>query len=259
MAADTLHRRSIADPAGLPGAFAVATVGLQIAYPLVEGSTRDRLTVAIVVVLAAASLFHVAATLDVRSAVVYLMITAGVGSAVELLGVHTGFPFGRYEYGSSLGPRVAGVPVAIVLAWTMFAWPALLVARRLVDGRATRVVVGAVALASWDLFLDPQMVAAGHWHWRFPSPHLPGVPSVPLTNYAGWLATALVVSAGLQRLLGDRVVDDDRWPLVLYVWTYFSSVVALAVFLDLAAAAAWGALGMGLVVVPLLWHRLRSR
>ena len=51
-----------------------------------------------------------------------------------------------------------------------------------------RVAVAAAALASWDLFLDPQMVDAGHWRWSDPSPALPGVPTVPLTNYAGWAA-----------------------------------------------------------------------
>jgi putative membrane protein len=40
--------------------------------------------------------------------------------------------------------------------------------------------------------------------------------------------------------------------LALYLWTYFSSMLALAVWLDLTAAAAWGALGMGLVALPLM-------
>ena len=30
---------------------------------------------------------------------------------------------------------------------------------------ASRVVVGAVALTAWDLFLDPQMVGEGYWRW----------------------------------------------------------------------------------------------
>jgi putative membrane protein len=42
----------------------------------------------------------------------------------------------------------------------------------------------------------------------------------------------------------------------LYLWTYASSVLAHAVFLDLPASAAWGGAAMGLVAVPLgvrLW------
>jgi putative membrane protein len=113
------------------------------------------------------------------------------------------------------------------------------------------VVVGAWALAAWDLFLDPQLVAAGGWHWTDPDPHLPGVPDVPLTNYGGWLLVALVVSAALQWLLRDDRGGADGVPVALYLWTYVGSVVALAGFLHLAGAAAWGAVGMGLVAVPL--------
>jgi putative membrane protein len=39
--------------------------------------------------------------------------------------------------------------------------------------------------------------------------------------------------------------------LALYLWTYVSSILALSAFLSLSAAALWGALGMGLVAVPL--------
>ena len=56
---------------------------------------------------------------------------------------------------------MAGVPLIVPLAWTMMAYPALLVGRRI----GAPVLAGAAALASWDLFLDPQMVAAGHWHF----------------------------------------------------------------------------------------------
>jgi hypothetical protein len=46
---------------------------------------------------------------------------------------------------------------------------------------------------------------------------------------------------------------------VLWFWTYASSVLAHAVFLGLPASAAWGGIGMGLVVVPLAVRLGRSR
>ena len=49
------------------------------------------------------------------------------------------------------------------------------------------------------------MVAAGHWAWASPEPALPGVPGIPLTNYAGWLlVVALVMVAALDRLVPRR-------------------------------------------------------
>jgi uncharacterized membrane protein len=265
MAVDALHPRRVR-PTGRRGAslrlvtpsLAALTVLAQILYPLVHGSARDRLTVVIVCLFAAATVAHVWGSWGARAAGLVLAITAGVGFGAEVVGVHTGFPFGHYAYSGTLGARLWGVPVVVGLAWTMFAWPAALVARRVAAGFAARVVVGAWALASWDLFLDPQMVTAGHWRWRDPSPHLPGVGIVPLTNIAGWLLVGALISAALQGLLRSAPVADDRVPIALFAWTYVSSVLALGAFLHLAAAAAWGALGMGLVAVPLA-ARLRAR
>lgn len=239
--------------AGVVPMLAGATVLGQVAYPLVHGTARDHLTIAVVGLFALASVSHAWVSRGPRVASAVVAVTVGSGFAVELLGVHTGYPFGHYAYAASLGARLWDVPVVIALAWTMFAWPAALVARQLVRSFAARVAVGAWALASWDLFLDPQMVSAGHWRWQSPAPHLPGVDAVPLTNYLGWLLVAALISFALQAILQSGPDADDRWPYALYLWTWASSVLALGAFLDLGAAAVWGGLGMGLVAVPLAW------
>ncbi|MGI8679160.1 MAG: carotenoid biosynthesis protein [Jatrophihabitans sp.] len=257
--ADLLARRTSVVPAALGGTVVV----LQIAYPLLDGVARDRLTVVIVIVFASACVAHAAVSRSARTAGLLLVLTAVPGFVAEVVGVHTGLPFGSYHYTSSLGPTLFGVPPVVGLAWTMVAWPAAIAARRLVAGRAARIVVGAWALASADLFLDPQMVAAGRWSWTHPTPHLPGVPDVPLTNFAGWLLVALLLSTALQTLLSANCAADDTVPILLYLWLYVGWIVALGGFLDLPAAAGWGALGMGLVAIPLAatqrprWGRVR--
>lgn len=253
MAVDTLPRVRVGPVEAVYGTAVLA----QICYPLVSGSARDALTIATVVLVAVAALWHAYLTRGFHALGVLAAVTIVGGFAVEVLGVHTGVPFGRYRYTGGLGPTVFGVPLVIAPAWTMLAWPAALAARRLCRGEVARVLLGAWALAAWDVFLDPQMVAAGHWNWRDPNPHLLGDPTVPLGNYAGWLAVALLVSLALQRLLRDAPGGDDLAPLAFYVWTWASSALALAAFLDLASAAVWGAVAMGVVSVPLLLGVLR--
>jgi putative membrane protein len=239
-----------------PALLAIPGMLAQIVYPLQHGEARDIDTIIVVVLLGCACLAH-AYRCGVLGEVATITVLGGF--AVEQLGVHTGFPFGDYTYSRSLGVRIGGVPLVIALAWPMMAWPAALVARRLATRLPARVLLGAWALATWDLFLDPQMVSAGHWRWRHPSPHLPGVSHIPLTNYAGWLGVALIMSLGLQLVLQRRDHSARGIPLPLYLWTWAASTLALAAFLHLASAAAWGFSAMGTVAVPLIVSLARAR
>ena len=207
-----------------------SAVLVQIVYPLVPEVLRTEITIASVLVFALASLTDAARLHGLHGSVLLLAVGAGGGLLAETTGLHTGFPVGRYTYSGDLGPELLGVPAIVPLAWTMMAWPALVVgrtlARRLGLGATAVALIGGWALASWDVFLDPQMVDAGHWTWQHPSPSLPFVPGVPLTNYAGWILVSVLILGVLHRLLPQ----DERSPSgpasVLYLWAYSSSVLA---------------------------------
>ena len=234
----------------------------QVGYPLTGGTGRDRLTVLTVVLGCLLSVGHALLGRGPRVATALVLVTAGGGLAVEALGVATGVPFGRYDYSGALGPRLAGVPLVIPLAWTWMAWPAWLAAVRLARSPAARVGLAGLGLAAWDVFLDPQMVAAGYWTWREPGPGLPGVPGVPVGNYLGWVLVATVMMALLYRAGGPAVRaagTGDAPMYALYLWTYAASVLAHAVLLDLPASAGWGALVMAPVAGPLAVRLARAR
>ncbi|HEY0636771.1 MAG TPA: carotenoid biosynthesis protein [Pseudonocardiaceae bacterium] len=226
-------------------------VACQLAFPFL-GTGPPLLTVVTVVLFCAAVLVHAAATRGPAAAVTLLVVAGGLGLAVEAVGVRTGMPFGAYSYADRLGPAVLGVPAVVPLAWTMMAYPALLAGRRLTTTTAGTALVGGWALASWDVFLDPQMVDAGHWAWRHPEPSLPGVDGVPLTNFAGWLLVSVAMVGLLGRLLpgAARPETTDRLPAALYLWTYGSSVLAHLAFFGRPGVALAGGVLMGLVAVP---------
>jgi uncharacterized membrane protein len=237
---------------GLAWVLALAVVGLEIAYALTKGDDRRAITIAVVIVFFLASTIHALAWRGAWWTLAFLVIAVGGGLAVEAVGVHTGWPFGDYTYAADkLGPVVLGVPVIIPLAWAMMAYPALIAARKLSTGALTTPLVGAIALASWDLFLDPMMTGEGYWRFSHTSPALAHVPAVPVSNYLGWLLAAFAMMLLLDRL--PRRHANDGVPALLYLWTFASSVVANAFFFDQPWVALYGGIAMGVVAVPYLW------
>ena len=242
----------------------------QIVYSMTEPAARLPTTVLSVVAFAVASVCDAASRAGWRAALWLVVVAGGGGLVAETVGVHTGFPFGEYRYTGTLGAEVLGVPAVVPLAWVTMCWPALLVGRALARrpgaGRPWLVVAaGAWALAAWDVFLDPQMVDAGHWVWADASPALPGVEDVPLTNFAGWLLVAALMVAVLHRLAGTtrpgRELDLRAGPApLLYLWTYGSSVWAHAAFFGRPWVSLVGGLLMGAAAVPfavVLWRAHR--
>lgn len=230
-------------------ALVAAAVLVQIVYPLTPATIRNPVTVLSVLVFAAASLADAVRVHGRRGGAILLGVAGGGGLVAETIGVHTGFPFGVYSYAGTLGPQLLGVPIVVPLAWVMMAWPALVVGRTLARRPLAVVALGGLALAAWDVFLDPQMVDAGHWRWTDPDPGLPLVPGVPLTNYAGWVLVALIMTGVLHRLVPPA--DGPSGPAsALYLWTYGSSVLGHLAFFDRPGSALVGGLIMGSVALP---------
>ena len=252
-------------PTVLPAlAWVAAVVGIagQIGYPLCDTPTQTLLTGLTVTAFFLAMAAATCATFGPARGLPAIAVGCVLSWTVELLGARTGFPFGDYRYTGSLRPTLAGVPVIVPLAWTAMALAALAVARRLFGARWLAVaLVGGGALASWDIFLDPQMVAAGHWSWRDPQWTLPGVRGIPLSNFAGWLVVAVLLVGLLARILpanpplfGElRPVGRSTWALVagtVYLWTYGSELLAGFAFFHRPAVAVVGGVLMGAFAIP---------
>lgn len=232
---------------------AVATIALQIAFPLADKDQRASLAAVTVVVFFLASVTHASAYHRWRGFLLVGLVVPAIGWGAERVGSTTGVPFGEYEYTDALGPLLGGVPVAVPLAWAMMGYPAYVAASTLVRRARWMVpVVTAWSLMAWDFFLDPMMVELGAWRWTTTSPDLPGIPDIPLANYAGWFVVGLVVGLVLLAIPARRA--SAAQPATLYLWVYASSVLASAVFFDRTGPAIVGGIAMGLVALPFAWR-----
>lgn len=254
--------------AAAPWALAGLLVATAIAYPLTDGGARDVVSWTIVLLGGALSVAHAGLSRGARTGAGVLALVVATSIGFESLGLATGFPYGSWSYSSVLGPTLLGVPFLVPLAWLMMAWPSWLLGARLATPvrperrRAARIAWAAGIFAAWDVVLDPQMVDAGYWTWEHPTPGLPGIDTVPLTNLLGWLLAGAVLMALLD-LLVERTATSpaigDGAPFLALGWMTLGGALAHAGWLDLPGSAAWGALLAVPVLVVLARQAARSR
>ena len=225
----------------------------QIAYGQLPGQRGAGSTRALVGLLTVTSAVEAVEARGRRRGAAPVIAAGAVGFGAELLGVHTGRPFGAYAYTGKLGPRVGGVPLLAAAAWALMARPAWVAAGWLTRRRAPRVALAAGALTAWDVFLDPRMAREGYWVW----PEGGRYEGVPASNFLGWWVTGLGVFAVWSALDGGDVDAADDGALALYAWTWISETFANAVLWRRPRVAAAGSLAMGAFALPALWRRLR--
>jgi uncharacterized membrane protein len=225
----------------------------QIAYGQLPGQRGAGSTRALVGLLTVTSAVEAVEARGRRRGAAPVIAAGAVGFGAELLGVHTGRPFGAYAYTGKLGPRVGGVPLLAAAAWALMARPAWVAAGWLTRRRAPRVALAAGALTAWDVFLDPRMAREGYWVW----PEGGRYEGVPASNFLGWWVTGLGVFAVWSALDGGDVDADDDGALALYAWTWIGETFANAVLWRRPRVAAAGSLAMGAFALPALWRRLR--
>ncbi len=154
-----------------------------------------------------------------------------LGWLSELLGVHTGFPFGPYRYTAVLGPSVAGVPLVMTAAWVVvfaFAWQAAGGWRL---PAWVRAAAGAAAVTSVDFVIDPLAAGPlGYWTWSAGGPYY----GIPWSNFAGWFGVSLMLFA---------VVRRPPVPSATVRWTGRSVIAFFAVIA--AARGLWPVAALG--------------
>jgi putative membrane protein len=114
----------------------------------------------------------------------FLIATYCVGYGVEVLGVHTGIPFGLYSYGAGLGYKVWDVPLVIGVNWVLLVYCSGMIAA-FFRSFWIRVLVGAISMTALDAVIEPVAIYLDFWSWQA------GV--VPYKNYLGWFGTSFLL------------------------------------------------------------------
>jgi len=166
----------------------------------------DRVPMLLIVILhelppAVFALIHGSRLYGRRGIAIFTALCLSFGALAEIVGTHTGVPFGRYYFTGLMGPKFLDVPYLLALAYLGMGYLSWILAR-LIAGRPAPLLA-ALIMTSWDLAMDPIWATVMHaWVWLDGGSWF----GVPLSNYFGWMLTAFVYY-GLFSLYARRRIE----------------------------------------------------
>ncbi|GCD77967.1 hypothetical protein JCM31826_14490 [Thermaurantimonas aggregans] len=133
-----------------------------------------------------------------------------LGFFIEAIGVNTGFPFGEYEYGSVLGPKVWETPIIIGVNWFIM-FSGILNAVELIRlPIIIKALLGATLMTAADYLIEPVAISLEFWTWD------KGLP--PVENYMGWFGVSLGMYLMYYKFFKSVVVTKNAlWVVSIFV------------------------------------------
>jgi putative membrane protein len=108
-----------------------------------------------------------------------------IGYGSEVLGVHTGFPFGNYHYGTVLGIQLFEVPLMIGVNWLLLVYLTGNLFSEKIKNNWLAAALGAGLMVGIDFLIEPVAIKLDFWSWER--------NEIPLSNYIGWLAIGYLI------------------------------------------------------------------
>lgn len=137
---------------------------------------------------------------------------------MEVAGVHSGLVFGRYYYGTALGPRLLAVPLIIGLNWVLVVMAAADLGRRATGNSFAAALTAGAVTVIFDYPLEIVAVKLDYWQWLD--------PAVPVQNYLAWFFISMIAA-----LIYNLFVRERPRPVVVhYLFVQFLFFVVLVMF-----------------------------
>nr|WP_262917713.1 carotenoid biosynthesis protein [Cognataquiflexum rubidum] len=122
---------------------------------------------------------------------IFAVSVAILGFGSEVLGIHTGFPFGSYVYGKTLGLQLFEVPLVIGVNWLLLVYLTGNLFSTKIKNDWLAATLSAMVMVAIDFLIEPVAVNLDYWSWEG--------NVIPLSNYLGWLGVAFILQIGYRK------------------------------------------------------------
>jgi len=149
---------------------------------------------------------------------IWFSAVALMGFVAEVAGVATGYVFGNYTYGDTLGYKLLGVPLTISLNWTLLIGSAVSLASPFARGRWQLALAASIIVTLIDVLIE--RLAPKLEFWIFEG------GTAGWHNYAGWMivsfAGAYIAAPALRE--GHR---GASWAILILQVYFFGLIYIL--------------------------------
>lgn len=148
----------------------------------------------------------------------YILLSLILLSAffIEVLGVNTGFVFGHYAYGKTLGLKLFSTPVIIGINWIMIVFGSLSLVNRVIDKKIPASIICGVLVTYTDVIIEPMAVNYDWWRWRG--------EAVPFQNYLAWFIISASIAFFSFNFIKDKktnlLSDYFLIQLIFFIFMY---------------------------------------
>lgn len=165
-----------------------------------------------------------------------------IGFIAEIAGIHTGFPFGSYNYSDVLQPQIFGVPLAIAFAWIILVAYIKQMLLKFNLSVLSESIFAAIWMTVIDLLIDPLAVKKlGYWRWINSSDYY----GIPASNFAGWF----IISFFIFLLFRQRLESNTLIRITGFTVLLFFTLISLAYGLLLAATVGFALLLLHVLIM----------
>ncbi|NDP22144.1 MAG: carotenoid biosynthesis protein [Paludibacter sp.] len=147
-----------------------------------------------------------------RNAFFYFITLYLVSFFVEVIGVNTGFIFGNYNYGNSLGIKLFQTPLLIGVNWIFLVYTTASVMERFKMPVFAKIGLASVLMLIYDIVMEQIAPMLDMWHWEN------GI--IPLQNYVAWLILALLFQT-LLRILNVKIQNNFAPFIIVCQFLFF--------------------------------------
>ena len=131
-----------------------------------------------------------------------------IGFGSEIIGIHTGYLFGDYVYGPTLGPKLWEVPIIIGVNWFILSYTTGVLFRK-VPNDIYAAILSALAMTAIDYILEPVAVELNMWAWKW--------EEIPMSNYAGWFGISFIIQLIWRKANFEKENPISDWLLTALI------------------------------------------